>query len=300
MKTIFLCNNIMKSLAKLFLTVVVLFIFSECGSPGVNVNDAPYEPKITVEGYLYCGETVKDIKLMRNYPLGAPLDQSTFYLTPTANNVSVTLNGTPLNFDPATETYYNCTININYGKTYKLEVFASIDGKDLHTTSSTITPQKGFEVMRKNLGVIKYNTVSPNVSFTTSPGTDYYIFSIVPDSASTDNFIYANALRSNEDSNRVADNLNDLKFRYGTLNNIDSYTGQIYSYLVQLNQTWFYSSYTLIAYAGDKNFKDYVMTAPSVQEFDGNFHEPIQIFNGDGIGVFASAIRDTVLFTITK
>jgi len=33
---------------------------------------------------------------------------------------------------------------------------------------------------------------------------------------------------------------------------------------------------------------------------DGNFHEPYPIFEGDGIGVFASAIRETVKFKIAK
>lgn len=300
MKVKLLPESFVKKYLKYFLTAAAALLFAECGSPGVNVNDAQYEPKITVEGYLYCGETVKDIRLMRNFPLGAPLDQSRLYLTPSGNNVSVTVNGTPLNFDPGTDTYYNEDMKIGYGETYTLEVFATIDGKNLHTTSATTTPRKGFEVLQKNLGQLKYNTSFPSITFKTSPGTDYYIFSIVPDSASTSNFIYENALRSNEDSARVANDLNDLKFRYGTMNNINSYNGQTYTYTVQLNQTWFYGTYTVTAYAGDANFKDYVMTAPSVQEFDGNFHEPVLIFNGDGIGVFASAIRDTVRFAIIK
>lgn len=285
---------------KYILPIILVFVFAECGSPGVNVNNAPYEPKITVEAYLYCGETVKNIRLMRNYPIGAQLDQNTLYLTPSGNKVSVTINRIQLNFNPQTDTYYNNTINIGYGKTYKLEVFATIDGTNLNTSSETTTPRKGFKVLKKDLGNFKYDTMPPVVSFKTSPGTDYYIFSIVPDSASTSNFIYENALRSNQDSAKVAKNLNDLKFRSGRLNNIDSYSGQTYNFVVQLYQTWFYGPYTLIAYAGDANFKDYVMTAPSVQEFDGNFHEPVQIFNGDGIGVFASAIKDTVRFSIIK
>ncbi len=293
-------ESFIKKTVKYFMAAVAAVLFAECGSPGVNVNDAQYEPKITVEGYLYCGETVKGLRLMRNFPLGAPLDQGQLYLTPSGNNVSATINGIPLNFDQAADTYYNSSMKIGYGKTYTLEVFATIDGKNLHTTSTTTTPQQGFEVLQKNLGQLKYDTALPGITFKTSPGTDYYIFSIVPDTAGTSNFIYENALRSNEDSARVANDINDLKFRYGTMNNIDSYNGQTYTYVVQLNQTWFYGNYTVIAYAGDANFKDYVMTAPSVQEFDGNFHEPVLIFNGDGIGVFASAIRDTVRFTIIK
>ncbi len=285
---------------KIFFPLIVSFMIIECGNPGVNVNNAPYEPKITVEGYLYCGESVHDIKLMRNYALGAPVDQSQLYLTPSLNSVSITINGNPLTFDPQTNSYYNSQMYVDYGTTYTLEVFATIDGKKLHTTSTTTTPQKGFTVLDKNLGQFKYNTNPITITFDTSPGTGFYVFSIVPDSASLSNFIYNNVFRSNLDSAKIANNFNDYKFRHETLNNINSYTSTAYSITLNVRDTWFYSSYTVIAYAGDENFKDYLITAPSVQEFDGNFHQPVQIFNGDGIGVFASAIKDTVRFSITK
>ena len=285
---------------KIFFPLIVSFMIIECGNPGVNVNNAPYEPKITVEGYLYCGESVHDIKLMRNYALGAPVDQSQLYLTPSLNSVSITINGNPLTFDPQTDSYYNSQMYVDYGKTYTLEVFATIDGKKLHTTSTTTTPQKGFTVLDKNLGQFKYNTNPITITFDTSPGTGFYVFSIVPDSASLTNFIYNNVFRSNLDSAKIVNNFNDYKFRHETLNNINSFTSTAYSITLNVRDTWFYSSYTVIAYAGDENFKDYLITAPSVQEFDGNFHQPVQIFNGDGIGVFASAIKDTVRFLITK
>ena len=285
---------------KIFFPLIVSFMIIECGNPGVNVNNAPYEPKITVEGYLYCGESVHDIKLMRNYALGAPVNQSQLYHTPSINDVSITINGNPLTFDPQTDSYYNSQMYVDYGTTYTLEVFATIDGKKLHTTSTTTTPQKGFSVLDKNLGQFKYNTNPITITFNTSPGTGFYVFSIVPDSASLTNFIYNNVFRSNLDSTKIANNFNDYKFRHETLNNINSFTSTAYSITLNVRDTWFYSSYTVIAYAGDENFKDYLITAPSVQEFDGNFHQPVQIFNGDGIGVFASAIKDTVRFSITK
>ncbi len=285
---------------KIFFPLIVSFVFIECGNPGVNVNNAPYEPKITVEGYLYCGESVHDIKLMRNYALGAPVDPGQLYLTPSLNDVSITINGNPLTFDPQTDSYYNSQMYIGYDSTYTLEVFATIDGKKLHTTSTTTTPQKGFSVLNKNLGQFKYNTNPITINFNTSPGTGFYVFSIVPDSASLSNFIYNNVFRSNLDSAKIANNFNDYKFRHETLNNINSFTSTAYSITLNVRDTWFYSSYTVIAYAGDENFKDYLITAPSVQEFDGNFHQPVQIFNGDGIGVFASAIKDTVRFSIIK
>ncbi len=64
--------------------------------------------------------------------------------------------------------------------------------------------------------------------------------------------------------------------------------------------TWFYGRYRAIFYAGDKNFKDYFLTHNRVQDIDGNLYEPKFYFEGDGIGVFGSAIADTVYFEVLK
>ena len=287
---------------KINMIIIVLssIILMQCGSPGVNINDAAYQPKIAVEGYLYCGETIKDFRLSRNFAIGVPIDSNALYLTPSGNNVTITINGIPLEFDQQTSTYYNNQVTVAYNKTYNLEIFASIDGKNLHTTSTTTTPQPGFAVLNNNLGQFTYDGAPITVNFKASPGTGFYVFSIVPDSASTSNFIYNNVLRNSIDSSDVVNNFNEYKFRDGILENINSNAGIVFSFTLQLQDTWFYSPYTIIAYAGDVNFKDYFLTAPNVEEFDGNFHEPIPIFTGDGIGVFASAIRDTVKFSIVR
>ena len=41
-------------------------------------------------------------------------------------------------------------------------------------------------------------------------------------------------------------------------------------------------------------------TYKNVQEFDGNFHEPRINIQGDGIGIFGSAIADTVFLKVKK
>ena len=290
------------SMKKLNVIIIILssIILMECGNPGVNLNDAAYEPKITVEAYLYGGETVNNIRLTRNFALGTPINSDQYYLTPNNNNVAITINGITLHYDQRTNTYYNFQITVEYNKTYTLEVYAVIDGKSLHTTSTTTTPQKGFSVLNKNLGQFKYNSDSITVKFKPSPGTDFYVFSIVADTSNTRNFIYNNIFRHDIDSSEVADNIANYKYQEGVLSNINSFSGTTYSFTCNERDTWFYSSYTLVAYAGDQNFKDYFLTAPNVQEFDGNFHEPISIFNGDGIGVFASAIRNSIKFSIVK
>ena len=280
--------------------VVIAVIVSACGNPGVNINNAPYDPKIAVEGYLYCGKPVRDIKLMRNFPIGTQVDGSKINLTPSGNNVIATINGSTLSFDPQTQTYYNNQMTVEYGKSYTLDVSATVDGVQLHTTSTTTTPLPGFAVAEKALGTFRYNSDSIAIDFTPSPGTTNYIFSVAPDSVSTENFIYDNVYTSRLDSAIVAKNMNNYKYGGSILTDISSQTRSSFSYKIENYFTWFYTSYRVIVYAADKNFANYVLTAPSVQEFDGNFHEPVLIFRGDGIGVFASAIIDTVRFTITK
>ena len=285
---------------KIIILALAVFVFTNCGDPDVNITGSQYEPKITVEAYLFCGEAVKNIRLTRNFELGKQINMDQLYLGPQSNNVKVTLNDIQLYFDENNKTYYNNNIIVDYGKSYKIKISAEIDGKQLFTTSETTTPIKGFSVLEHELGTAEYNNQSFKIDFKTSPGTDIYIFSIIADTANLGNFIFDNKLFPDIDTSQIVDQFNDYRYQYNMISGIDSFSGQDYSYTIQPYQLWFYSSYTVTAYAGDENFKFYLVTAPDVQEFDGNFHEPIQIFEGDGIGVFASAIKETVKFAIVK
>jgi hypothetical protein len=288
--------KLIKSLSLL----IILLLFTRCGDPDMNITSSQYEPKIAVEGYLFCGETVKNIRLTRNFALGSYQDMNKLYLTPAENNVVVKINGTALNFDELKKTYFNDQLTVDYGTTYKIEISATIDGKQLTASSTTTTPQKGFSVVNHDLGIIKYRETPLNINFNTSPGTDLYVFSFMADTASIDNFIYDNPYLPNLNKEDILDDFNSFRYEYNLISDIDSYSLKSYLYSVQGYDTWFYSSYTATVYAGDKNFRYYLFTAPNVKESDGNFHEPFQIFEGDGIGVFASAIKETVKFTITK
>lgn len=271
-----------------------------CSKSNVNLDNAAYDPKITVEAYLYPGRTVSDIKLMRNVPLNASVDTSTLYLTPSGNDVTATINGNALAFDPQTQTYYDSHTEVGYGQSYTLDVSATINGIPLRTASTTVTPQKGFLVLSSNLGDFVYGD-SIGIRYLPSPGTGFYAFSIVSDTATTRNFIYNNGILGKKlDSAGVAKNLNQYRFQYGTVDNINSHSNIPYTFYVNSRRTLFYGSYTVVAYACDQNLKDFLLTAPNVQEVGGNFHEPVEIFQGDGIGVFGSAIADTVIFTISK
>jgi hypothetical protein len=259
-----------------------------------------YEPKIAVEAYLFCGETVKDIRLTRNFKLETKIEPDKLNLTPQENMVTVSINGIPLNFDPNKKTYYNDQITVDYDKTYRIEIHAEIDGKQLTASSTTVTPKKGFSVINRELGVFKYKQSKTPIYFKTSPGTDLYIFSIVPDSASVKNFIYNNLYFPNIDTVDIWDDLNGYRFQIESVNDIDSYSSNNYSYELKGYDTWFYSPYTVTVYAGDKNLRYYLSTVMEIQEMDGNFHEPYPVLEGDGIGVFASAIKEVVKFKITK
>jgi Domain of unknown function (DUF4249) len=286
---------------KVILILIIPLLFIRCGDPGVDISNVSYEPKIAVEGYLYAGETIHDIKLTRNFALGQSRDFNKLALTPQDNSVNVSINGIPLLYDPQSKTYYNNSVIVEFGKTYKLSVSAVFDGKQLRTESVTTVPQKGFKLINAgNLGNIRYGIDNIKLDFRPSPGCDLYVFAVIADSASTGNFIYNNTFNSIIDSSDVRKDLNNYKTQFDAVSDIDSYADALHSFNVKPYMTWFYSSYKTFVYAGDKNFRNYLFSVPNVKEFDGNFHEPVQIFTGDGIGVFASAVRDTVVFNIVK
>ena len=281
----------------IIITIITLFIIASCGDPQVDITGVVYQSKIVVQGYVYPNEEIKHVRLTRNFPLETTINQEDLILTPSKNSVVVNVNGIGLQFDINTQTYFTNAITADFGETYTLEVSAVIDGMQLQTSSSTTVPEEGFSLLSNNLGTIEYRTPI-NFQFNPSPGTDFYAFSINPDSASVNNFIYDNPYFPNLDPNDVQDDLNSFRFQFDLLVNVDSTPGSTRDYLLTGLDTWFYSTYQVIVYAGDKNFKDYVLTASNVQQFDGNFIDPRMYFAGDGIGVFGSAIRDTITFNL--
>ncbi len=290
----------MKNIKSALVFFATLLIFTSCGDPEIDISEVKYEPKIAVQGFVYPGEPVSDILIMRNFPLEENISELSLILTPSGNSVSAYINGIALSYDPATGSYYTNDLTIDYNTAYTLEVNAVIDGNALHAKSTTITPANGFEVIEETLGTIKYRSKPIEFNFHPSPGTDAYVFSIMADTARIDNFIYENPYFPDYDKKDLEDNFNNFRFQMRGMINIDSYNVDQIKNEIKLLDTWFYSSYTVIAYAGDKNYKDYIITAGNVQEFDGNFVEPEMHFEGDGIGIFGGAIRDTLTFILVK
>ncbi len=280
------------------LIIVTLIFLVGCGDPTVSLEDVKYEPKIAVEGILYPEEPVNKIWIMRNVPLNTVVENDMLYLTPDGNGVTASINGVALHYNSVEKYYYTNDLSVEYGKEYTLVVDAVIDGNNLHTEISTTTPLQGFKVINHDLGEIIYRQTSPKIDFYPSPEIGFYAFSIVALDASFDTFIFDNPYIPNLDSADLADDFNGFKYEYNLLLNVDSNPGTLHSYNIYGLDTWFYGNYRVTVYACDKNMKDYVLTAGDVMEFDGNLHEPRNYFSEDGIGVFGSAIKETVLFQL--
>ena len=291
--------NKLKSIKILSTIFIAAFIVTSCGDPLVTIEDTDYEPKIVVNAFIYPNEPVRDIYIMRNFKLNIAVDSAIIFLTPQNNAAEVTINDTPLQFDETKSTYFSNTININYGTTYRLNVYAIIEGIEVNTESFTTTPNAGFDIITNDLGTAVYRETELFIDFMPSPGTDFYLFSFLPDSASYDNFINDNPFLPNLEREYFEENYFRFLFQFNLILNVNSYSTEPIQMEVSGFDTWFYADYRVIVYAGDKNFKDYFITAGRVQQFDGNFIEPEFHLTGDGIGVFGSAIRDTVSFTIT-
>lgn len=284
---------------KIVMILIAATIFmSSCGDPTVSIENAGYEPKIVVNAFIYPGQSVNNIYIMRNFKLNTKIDTSILYLTPSMNEATVAINGTPLQFNDTTKTYYNKNLFINYGTTYRLSVSAIIDGISLITESYTTTPNAGFEILNHDLGTNVYRENDLYIDFMPSPGTSFYLFSYKPDSASFDNYINNNPFLPNLEPDYFEENYFRFLFQFNVLLNINSYSTEPIQLEIMEYDTWFYANYRVIAYAGDDNFKDYFLTASRVQQFDGNFIEPEFHLTGEGIGVFGSAVRDTVTFSI--
>ena len=287
-----------KKLLLAALLLPLLFITASCGDPAIEAFEQ-YEPKIVVNAYLFVGTTVSDIRILRNYPVGTTIESSKQYLTPAQSTV-VTINGTVLDYNPITKSYFSNSITVQPKTAYSLQVTSVVDGRKLECSAVTTTPNVGFALESKNLGTVSYNGNKPVISFKPTEGAYSYSFSFRPDSASLDSFIYDNIFESDITREDVAKDFNGYYLQWDMVINIDTKISGFFDYVTEWWDIWFYGPYTIYAYAGDINMRDFLMTATDIQEPDGNFFEPAFYIKGDGIGVFGSAVRDSLTLRVTK
>lgn len=286
-----------------------LLLLNSCGKSVVELEDT-YEPKIVIQAFIYPGQKVSGILITRNIPINTTPTASSLVLSDAdvrikdiANNkeYKLTFNSQKLFYE------YNDNFTIDFNSQYELTVTADIDGTTLHASSITITPQKGFSILHDKTisGDISYREKDLNgnvkeipLVFNISQGTTFYPISLVALNASDTTFIYNNAYQ-NVEREDVIKNLDNYKYRQRQVFNVNP-VGDIITYDINWISIWFYSRYRMIVYASDENYRTFLLTYKGVQEFDGNFHEPKININGDGIGVFASMVADTVYFNVKK
>ncbi len=296
---------------KIIVGFLLIFINYSCGESVVEIGQNTYSPKIVIDGFIFPGNKVENIRITRNIPLNTKLEPEQVVLftadvkikdLQTGNIYQLFFNQNTFAFE-----YNGNDLIIDYDKFYKLSVSAYVDGKLLQASSVTKTPAKGFKIIDSEsyIDTIQYlekdesgNDKQLFVKFSPSLGTQYYAISIIALEASIENFIYDNPYFEIEEKD-LEKELDRYKYQFKWLQNVNSTSSSI-EYKIEWLDTWFYRNYRMIIYAADENYRLFAQTHKNVQEFDGNFHEPRMNIDGDGIGLFGSAITDTVYFKIIK
>jgi hypothetical protein len=302
-------KNIYKIILLLF-ALAISAVITSCGDNGLVSSEAEYNPKIVIEAMIYPGQSINNIYISRNYPLNQDLDINELYLldaqvtiTDLENSASFTLAP---NYREHSFEYNDTDLQIGYGKSYRLDITAVIDGKTLMASSVTTTPKKGFEIIEEEslAGAMKYREKNESgevkqfeIAFMPAEGASFYAFSIIPENAKIENFIFDNPYFE-IDTADLADDFLSYSQQYNWIMNLN--TSSIYKYDLSWLDLWFYGPYRIIVYAGDRNYHHFIATYENVQEMDGNFHEPKFYIDGDGIGYFGSAITDTISVEVTR
>jgi hypothetical protein len=292
----------------LFLTAGLFF---SCGETSVSIDESTYEPKIVIIGYIYPQMPVTAIRITRNFPIGSvidkqmvPLGEATVQLTDLTESKTYLLS---FNSDSAYFEYTNADLVIEYGRSYRLDVTASIDGRLLSASSVTAVPEKGLKINHEQsiYGDLLYRQqgengeiISPRVVYEQSADASFYLLSISAVEARVESFIYENPFGFDiQDALDGGATINDFKYR-AKWTRPENKTGD-YS-IIEINWflLWFYGPHRLVLYAGDQNFYHFYNTHRNVQEIDGNLHEPLFDIDGDGIGVFGSAVIDTLYLNV--
>lgn len=291
---------------------VSLLIINGCGEGVVNLSESQYKPKIVIQGYIYPERKVEGVRVSRNYPISDAIRLSPADLVISDADVKIRdlQNDSvyPLSFHPLTLSYDDpgFSLQIGYGKSYRIDVRAVIDSVPLSAWAVTKTPEAGFRIRREEsrLDSMIYRQKNGEAlqffyfRFNRSPSTDFYVLSYNALDADPTTFVYSPVNPfTNADTQEVIKNFRYFKNTTDFLLNVPMNAGVSEKQILWFN-LWFYGRYRLIMYAADLNFKNYYLTYNDVQEFDGNFHEPKMNIQGNGIGVFGSAITDTVYFTV--
>lgn len=296
---------------KLFVgTILLVAVIFGCGEVPVTIDEDTYAPKIVVDGTIMPGNKVENIRITRNFPLNTEIDLNEVFisdaivtLTDISAEETYPLEFNPLNFGYG---YSGDDLVIEDGQSYTLSVQATVAGKQLSANSTTTVPRNGFAIRADEslLSPLKYRERDENgdlrlftIEFDRSATTDSYIASIVSLDASKETFVTDNPFDI-EIEDLDEDNLFALLQHQSQWLQTQSGGGGTSKMELLWFTLWFYGKYRVILYATDDNLKDYFLTHKQIQDIDGNLWEPKFHFNGEGIGVFGSAIADTVFIEV--
>ncbi|MFB3080334.1 MAG: hypothetical protein ACE1Y1_00980 [Nitrosomonadaceae bacterium] len=290
---------------KLSAFLIIPFMLLIACQGNVSITEATYEPKIVIQGILIPGQ-VPQIAIRRNFPLNDPLIEPTEIPLTDASATITDDAGTEygLTYNPETRSYEAPQLNVEFGRTYILNANATIDGQVLHTSATTLVPEPGFQILEEKslLGSRIYppqgDGVDFNMVFERSPNTGYYLVSIVALDPDTSNYIYDNPFNDLTPQDVIED-FEEWKYNYYWIHNRPPTAGESMTEIRSL-YLYFYTRYRIIMYAADRNFRDFQATHEVTQGADGNHHEPAFHIDGDGIGVFGSAVVDTTYFEVLR
>ena len=298
---------------KIILATAGSLLLLACGKTSVSIDERTYEPKIVFNAYIYPNRPVSDIRISRNFAIGQEIDREEIALSNADVALTDVVSGEifPLVYNPDENSfrYPGNDLTINYGGTYRLNVTANIDGTYLQASSVTTVPDEGLEIdLEKSIyGDLFYRQtdengqlISPRVNYMQSANSSFFLLSITALEADEESFIYENPFGFEiQDALDDGAKIEDFQYSAKWTRPENQVNGDSVIELIWF-QFWFYGSYRMILYAGDRNFYHYYNTHANVQEPDGNLHEPIFDIDGDGIGVFGSAVTDTIYLNVLK
>ncbi len=300
----------MKAIKRISVILIVCNALFYCGKTSVDVGEYTYEPKIVINGLLYPDQHPRRIKISRNYPVNAEIDPVDALIEDADVQITdLDRNGSEqLHYNPQLWCYQGDSMVIRAGGNYRLNVRAEIEGQLLEATSETTVPETGFEINEQQScsGDIYYrqrdaegNLEQLCVVYRRSPSAEFYVLSLVALDADSSTFVTNNPYGLELDAEFLNDNLQQLKNEEVWAPPDDRSEGFATMEIPWLD-VWFYGRYRGVMYAGDRNFFDFFITHERVQDIDGNLREPRFHIEGDGIGLFGSALADTIYFNILQ
>ncbi len=299
----------MKTIIYIFSLGALLLLAASCGKTSVEIDSSTYQPKIVINALLEPGQTVQGIKLTRNFPVGETIDVNSCNLTSAVAMMRDESAQTdyPLTFDPQTESFYEATgsLRIGHNKTYSFTVQAEIDGKALQASAKTTTPGSGFSIdaAKSVPEFIHYRDfeidgqpVLPTLVYNLTGGVGLYALSIQSLEGDSSTFITANPFGVKLEE-LEPQQLYEMRFSqaWDLFESRSSGQAELEIFWYQF---WFYGNYQCVLYAGDRNYWHFIQTYDDVQDVDGNLRQPLMYIDGDGIGLFGSAARDTLNFRL--